>query len=97
MRDDVAEPREVPKPVEVGQRARVEIPPSEALPKTSDITTTAMGQWAGGPPKDKRRVVVNEGSVGGRRQVRPETVVITPVAMSTDAGREEGPRSADNV
>ena len=54
-----------------------------------------MGQWAGGPPKDRRRVVVDEGPVGGRRQVRPETVVTTPVARSTDAVSEEGRRSAD--
>ena len=32
-----------------------------------------MGQWAGGPPKDKRRVVVDEGQVrGGRREIRED-------------------------
>ena len=72
----------------------MEVPPIGALPKTADITTKAMGQWAGGPPRDKRRVVVDEGPVGGRRQVRPETVVTTPVARNTDAGREEWSLSA---
>ena len=78
--------------MEVKEKTRVEKPPTEALPRPADITTTAMWQWAGGPPKDRRRVVVDEGPVEGMRTMRPETVTTTPVATSTDAGREEGPR-----
>ena len=95
MREEFVEPRVVPKPVEVRQKAMVEMPHIEALPKKAYTPTAPMGQWAGGPPGDKRRVVVDEGSVGDRRQVRPETVVTTTVARSTDAGSEDGLRSAD--
>ena len=83
--------------MEVRQKTRVEMSPIEALPRPVDITTTAMGQWAGGPSKDRRRVLVDEGPVEGRRKMRPETVTATPVARSADAGKEEGPRSAEEV
>ena len=56
-----------------------------------------MGQWAGGPPNDRRRVVVEEGPVEVRRKARPEAVTTTPVARSTDVEREEGQRSADKT
>ena len=95
VREEVVEPLGVPKQVEVRPKARVEVPPVGAVSKKADIPTTAMEQWTGGPPRDKRRVVVDEGSVGGRRQVRHETVVTTPVARSIDTGSEEGLRSAD--
>ena len=43
------------------------------MPKKGDEVAAAMGQWAGGPPKDKRRVVVDEGQVrGGRRERRDD-------------------------
>ena len=61
MREEFVEPRVVPKPVEVRQKARVEMPPIGALPKKADIPTTAMWQWAGGPPRYERSVVVDEG------------------------------------
>ena len=97
VREEVVEPPVVSKSVDVRQKARVEMLPIEALPKIADITTAAMGQWAGRPPRYKMEVVVDEGTVGGRQQVRPETVITTTVARSTDAGREEGPRSADKA
>ena len=49
VREEVVEPRVVPKPVEVRQKARVEVPSIGTLPKRVEISTTAMGQWAGGP------------------------------------------------
>ena len=66
MREEVVEAVVEHKPVEVRQKTRVEMPPIEALPRPVDITTTAMGQWAGGPPKDRRRVVVVQLKAGGR-------------------------------
>ena len=95
VREEVVEPLVVLKPVEVRPKARVEVPPIGALPKKVDIPTTAMGQWTGGPHRDKRKVVVEESSVGGRRQVRHETVVTTTLARSIDAGSEERLRSAN--
>ena len=55
-------PRELPTPVEEMRKPRVEEATTEALSKRA-ATAAAMGQWAGGPPKDKRRVVVDEGSL----------------------------------
>ena len=64
---------EVPKPVEVKQKPRTEEVTTRTLPKRGDEIATAMWQWAGGPPKDKRRVVVEEGEVrGGRRERRED-------------------------
>ena len=54
-----------------------------------------MGQWAGGPPNDKRRVVVDESSVGFCRQERREAGETTLVAKSTDTEGEVGRQSAD--
>ena len=66
-------PLEVPKPVEVKQRSRTEEMTTRTLPKKGDEIATAMGQWAGGPPKDKRRVVVDEGQARvGRRERRED-------------------------
>ena len=59
------------------------------------MTGAAMVQWAGGQPRVRRRVVVDENSVGGIRQVRFEAVNTTPVARSTEAESEDGRRSAD--
>ena len=65
---EVVATREVPKPVEVKQKPRVEEVTTRTLPTRGDEVATAMGQCAGGPPNDKRRVVVDEGQVrGGRR------------------------------
>ena len=68
---ETALPREVPKPVEEKQKPRVEEATTGALPNIA-AAASAMGQWAGGPPKDKRRVVVDESSVGVSRQERRE-------------------------
>ena len=66
-------PREVPQPVEVKQKPRVGEVTTRTLPTRGDEVATAMGQWAGGPPKDKRRVVLDEGYVrGGRRERRED-------------------------
>ena len=89
---------ELPKPVKEKQKPRREEATTGALPKNGvDATAAAMGQWAGGPPNDRSRVVVEEGPVEARRNARPETVTTTPVARSTDVEREEGPRSADKT
>ena len=43
------------------------------MPKKGDEIATAMWQWAGGPPKDKIRVVVDEGPPRiGRRERRED-------------------------
>ena len=51
-----------------------------------------MGQWAGGPPKDKRRVVVDEGLVRRRENEKGEdeskTVVERSVEVVSAAGRQ---------
>ena len=69
---EVVAPREVPKPVEAKQKPRVEEVTTRTLPKKGDEVAVAMAQWAGGPPKDKRMVVVNEGQVRGDRLERRE-------------------------
>ena len=53
-----------------------------------------MVKWAGGPPSGKWRVVVDDGSVGGMRHVRAESVVPTPVTSSAKIGSNVGRRSA---
>ena len=63
------EPLEVPKPVEpkpveAKPMVRTEGPttgPDQR--KVEGASTAAIVQWAGFPPKDKRRVVVDEGPV----------------------------------
>ena len=70
---EVVATREVPKRVDVKQKSRVEEVTTRTLPNRGDEIATAMGQWAGGPPKDKRRVVVDECQVrGGRRERRED-------------------------
>ena len=69
---EVAAPREVPKPVEVKQKPRAEEVTTRALPTRRDEVAAVMGQWAGGPPKDKRRVVVDEGLVRRREDEKRE-------------------------
>ena len=59
-------PREVPKAVEVRQKPSAEETTTRALPSRRDKVATAMGQWAGGPLNNKRRVVVYEGLVRRR-------------------------------
>ena len=86
---EVVAPREVPKPVEVKQKTRVEEATTGTLPKSGAEVAAAMGQWASGPPKYKRMVVVDESSVGGSGQVRLEAVDTTTVARSTETGNEE--------
>ena len=93
VREEVVVPQELTKSVEEKQKPRAEEATTGALPKNGiEATAAAMGQWAGGPPKDRRRVVVEEGPVEARRKARPETVTTTPVARSTDVEREECPR-----
>ena len=64
---EVVAPQEVPKPVEVKQKPRTEEVTMRTLPKRGDEIVTAMWQWAGGPPKDRRRVMVDESTAGGSR------------------------------
>ena len=59
-------PQEVPKPVEVKQKPRAGVVATRTLPTRREEVTMAMWQWAGGPPRDKRRVVVDEGPVRRR-------------------------------
>ena len=70
---EVVAPREVPKPVEAKQKPITEEVTTRTLPKRGDEIATAMEQWAGGPPKDKRREVVDEGPPRvGRRERRED-------------------------
>ena len=54
-------PREVPKTEDVSQKLREEEVAARTGPRRVDELTAAMGQWAGGPPKVKRRVLVDDG------------------------------------
>ena len=87
-------PRELPNPVEERRKPRVEEATTEALPKRA-AAAAAMGQWTGGPHKDKRRVVLDEGSLRVSRRERREAEETTPVARSTDTEVEAGRQSAD--
>ena len=93
-------PRELPKPAEKRRKPRVEEATAGALPKR-DAAAAAMGQWAGGPPKDRRRVVVDESAVGPSLLERREDEEgegdksIIPVARSTDTAWEAGSQAAD--
>ena len=94
--EEVVVPREMHKPAEVKPKAMVGGPATEALPRRAyGASIAAMGQWAGGPPKDKMGVVVDEGTVRGRCPERPKTVAITPVTSSAEAGGDAGQWSAD--
>ena len=89
VHEEVVVPQELSKPVEENQKPRAEEATTGAFPKNGiDATAAAMGQWAGGPPKDRRRVVVEEGPVEARRKARPEMETIIPVTRSTDVGME---------
>ena len=65
---------------------------TRTLPTPRDEVTTAMGQWAGGHPKDKRRVVVDEGRVrrreGENGEDEPKTVVERSSEVASVAGRQ---------
>ena len=65
------------------------------MPKRGDEIATAMGQWAGGTPNDKRMVVVDEGTVGVSRRERREVAETTPVVRSTEAWIVVGRKSAE--
>ena len=69
---EVVAPREVPKLVEVLAKPREEEVTTRALPRKRDEVAATMWQWAGGPPNDKRRVVVDEGQARGGRLGRRE-------------------------
>ena len=69
---EVAAPREVPKPVEAKRKPRTEEVTMRTLPTRREGVTTVMGQWAGGLPKDKRRVVVSEDVVRRREDENGE-------------------------
>ena len=89
---EVVAPREVPNPVEVRQKPRVEERTTRTLPTPRDEVMTALGQWAGGPPKDKRRVVVDEGLARRREDEKgndeSKTVVERSVEVVSAAGHQ---------
>ena len=97
---EAALPRELPKPVEERRKPRVEEATMGALQKKA-AAATAMGQWAGGPPKDKRRVVLDEGPLRvGRRERREDEEgeddeSRIPVARTTGTEGEVGRQSAE--
>ena len=92
---------EVPKPVEVKQKSRAEVVTTRTLPKRGDEVWAAIGQWAGGPPKDKRRAVVDDGTRRvGRRERREDEKgeddeSIIPVVKITETGSVAGRQSAE--
>ena len=81
---EVVAPLEVPKPVEVRQKPRVEERTTRSLPTRRDEVTAAIGQWAGGPSKDKRRVVVDEGLVRRREDEKGVDESKTTVERSSE-------------
>ena len=97
---ETALPREVPKPVEEKRKPSVEEATTETLPKRA-AAAAAMGQWAGGPPNDKRRVELDEGPLRvGRLERREdekggEEESIIPVARSTDTEGEVAQQSGE--
>ena len=68
---ETALPRELLKPVKERRKPRVEVATTEALPKRA-AAAAAIGQWSGGPPKYRRRVVLDEGLLRVGRQERRE-------------------------
>ena len=58
--------------MEARQKARADEVTTRPLPRRGDEFATSLGQWAGGPPKDKRRVVVDEGKARVDRRERRE-------------------------
>ena len=69
---EVVVPREVPRPVGGKEKVRVEELTARPLPRSGDEFATPIGQWASGPPKDKRRVVVDDGQARVDRRERRE-------------------------
>ena len=65
-------PTEVPKPVGWKEKVRAEDLTARPLPRSGDEFATPKGQWGSGPPKDKRRVVVDEGQTRVDRRERRE-------------------------
>ena len=98
---EVVVPREVPKPVEVKQKPRAEERTTRTLPTRRDEVATAMGQWAGGPPNDKRRVVVDEGLVRRREDEKGEDESKTTLERSSEvasaAGRQAEEKEGQTV
>ena len=45
---------------------------TRTVPRRVEELTAVMGQWTGGPPKDKRRVMLDEGARRAGRRVRLE-------------------------
>ena len=81
---EVVVSREAPKPVEARQKPRVEERIMRTLPTPRDEVAMALGQWAGGPPRDKRRVVVDAGSVRRREGEKGEDEPRTGVERITE-------------
>ena len=69
---EVVVPREVPRPVGGKEKVIAEELTAIPLPRSGDEFATPIGQWASGPPKDKRRVVVDEGQARVDRRERRE-------------------------
>ena len=86
----MAAPREVLKPVEVKQKPRAEEVTTRALPTRRDEVAAVMGQWAGGPPKDKQRVVVDEGLVRRREDEKGEDESKTKATRSSEGASAAG-------
>ena len=91
---EVVVAHETPKPVEARQKPRVEERTTLTLPTPRDEVAAAMGEWAGGPPRDKRRVVVDEGPVrrreGEKGEDEPRTGVERKPEVASAVGRQEG-------
>ena len=98
---EVVAPREVPKPVEVRPEPRMEERTTRTLPTPRDEVAAAIGQWAGGPPKDKRRVVVDEGPVrrreGEKGEDEPKTGVERSSEVASAAKRQTGEKEGQAV
>ena len=91
---EVVVPREVPKPVEARPKPRVEERTTRTLPTPRDEVAVALGQWAGGPPRDKRRVVVDERPLrrreGEKGEDEPRTGVGRSPEVASAVGRQVG-------
>ena len=91
---EVVVSREAPKPVEARQKPRVEERITRTLPTPRDEVAAAIGQWAGGPPRDKRRVVVDERHLrireGKEGEDEPRTGVERKPEVASAVGRQEG-------
>ena len=75
-------PQEVPKPAEAKPK------PGWKWPEpTNEVVVGQPGQWGAGPPRDKRRVVVDEGPVRRREGENGEDEPRTGVEQSTEGAR----------